>query len=351
MGGGDRAVTGNLISVTVYKRKDRKRNPYWLSYRLPSGERIRKPASHREDYANVKARELEAELNRGNFDPALLTVGGFVESFLVTLKASRSERHYKGCVRTLGLFAQRYGHLCLLDVTPGHAQEFMSTRGHLAAATQARELRELKACFSTAVKWGYLAHNPCAPVRTPRVPRNKPEIPAAADVGRLLEIARDTPFYALLATAAYTGLRRGELASLEWSDVALDRRVLRVRNKPGHPVKDYEERAVPIPDALWRILPRVWWDSPREGWAFPSPKGARWDVNNLSKKLRPIFRAAGLAGGLHQLRHAYASRLAMSGADLPAIQKLLGHANIQTTMIYADVTEEHLKEQAAKLSY
>lgn len=72
---------------------------------------------------------------------------------------------------------------------------------------------------------------------------------------------------------------------------------------------------------------------------------------NLSHRATPIFRKAGIEGALHTLRHAYASHLVMAGVDLPTVQKLLGHANITTTMIYAHVAQDHVKAQVEKLRY
>ena len=151
------------------------------------------------------------------------------------------------------------------------------------------------------------------------------------------------------AAAAYTGLRREELVWLEWKDIDFRRQQIYVRNKPGHPLKDYEARTVPMPDALMSILHQLM--SEIHQWAFPSPRGKRWQSANLSRRVAPLFRKAGIKGAFHTLRHAYASHLVMAGVDLASVQKLLGHSSITTTMIYAHVAQEHLREQVGKLKY
>jgi len=77
----------------------------------------------------------------------------------------------------------------------------------------------------------------------------------------------------------------------------------------------------------------------------------RWDPDNLGHRLTAFFRKSRLKGGSHKLRHTYASHLVMAGVDLPSVQKLMGHSTITTTMIYAHVAQEHLREQVGKFRY
>ena len=284
-----------------------------------------------------------------------MTVRQFLSEFMASV-AHRAKKTVAAYRHTSDRFCDRYGTLKLMDIVPAHIMEFVRQRAHIAPATRAKYLRELSVMFNTAVTWGYILKSPCKGVRAPRIPRNPPRVLEKKQVRELLESVRGTPYYALLATAAFAGLRREELVWLDWEDVDVERGQLYVRNKPDHPLKDYEARTVPIPTALVEILEELRREQGRavEDDAQPvfrSPKGLRWDPMNLSHRATPIFRKVGIEGALHTLRHAYASHLVMAGVDLPTVQKLLGHANISTTMIYAHVAQDHVKQQVEKLSY
>ena len=242
-----------MIKVSVYHRTDDKDHPWWINYRLPTGRRIRVPASHRKDLAKLIALETQRELNAGNFDPQIMIVADFFSEFMADLE-NRSPKTVFGYKRTLRLFEEMFGETRLVDVVPAHIQEFLLKLAPLAAATKARYLRELSAAFNTAVTWGYIPRNPCKGVRRPRTPRNPPRMLEKAELLSLLKLAEGTPLHAMLATAAYAGLRSAELIWLEWKDVDLKRDQIYVRNKPGHPLKNYEARTVPIPERLVNIL-------------------------------------------------------------------------------------------------
>ncbi len=236
----------------------------------------------------------------------------------------------------------------VLNILPSHVQAFQREYKTLAPATQARMLRELSVIFNYGIKFGYLPQNPCADIQAPRLPQNPPKALEKETIQALLRLVHDTPYYGIVAVAAYAGLRREEIVWLDWEDIDLRRSQIYVRNKPKHPLKDYMARTVPVPEALVEILSAL----PRNGKpVFTSPKGKRWQSANLSRRLAPYFRKLGIPGALHILRHTYASHLVMGGADLASVQKLLGHSQITTTMIYAHVAQEHLKEQVKKLGY
>lgn len=336
------------IKVSVYRRSDIKGRAWAINYRLPGGKRIRRTVSHRRDLAQLIARDIETRLNQGEYDPERLTIKTFADSFLANIEDTRSKKHLWACRRILDAFCEDYGRLRLISVNTGHIEQFLSRFKHQAPATQARQGRELKAFFNTAIRFGYIPYNPCSGVRLPRVPRNPPTILDKAEVRKLLNAAKGTPYHGVLATALYAGLRREELVWLEWEDVDLKKRQIYVKNKDGHPLKDHEARTVPIPDELVEVLQQL---PMLSNWVFTSPAGMRWDPDNLTHRLPEVFRKAKLECGLQRLRHTYASHLVMAGVDLASVQKLLGHSSITTTMIYAHVAQEHLKEQVEKLKY
>jgi len=113
-------------------------------------------------------------------------------------------------------------------------------------------------------------------------------------------------------------------------------------------VKNYQARTVPVPKELCRAL-----SASQRGlsWVCLSPGSKQWGLDALGRYASATFGKTGLRGGLHLLRHTYASHLVMAGVDLASVQRLLGHSSITTTMIYAHLSQEHLRQQVAKLEY
>jgi integrase len=137
-------------------------------------------------------------------------------------------------------------------------------------------------------------------------------------------------------------MRRDELMHLEWSDIDLKNSRLFIRPKADWHPKDYEFRTIPLGAQIKETLMSVM----GEGLVFTRYKEPR----SLSRRFTQALRAANIQNAcLHTLRHTYASHLVMSGVDLATVQKLLGHADIKTTMRYAHLAPGHLEIAAKKL--
>jgi integrase len=172
--------------------------------------------------------------------------------------------------------------------------------------------------------------------------------------------ARSVPqLYTMVATAIYAGLRKGELLGLRWIDVHLDRAQLTVARSYTLAPKSGKARHLPMHPELVRIL-RLW--QPRcpataerlvfpaldvcEGWAM----GARREMYCLPGYLK-------LAGchvpekPWHSLRHTFASHFMMAGGNILTLQKLLGHASIEQTMIYAHLAPDFMAAEVARMSF
>jgi integrase len=128
----------------------------------------------------------------------------------------------------------------------------------------------------------------------------------------------------IFATLLLTGLRKQEIYFLAWNDLDLVRATVRVTPKPtaGFSPKDYEERTIPIPPDLLKLLKK----GPRSSeWIFTNGKGTR--LNHLLRRLKTIAKQAnGGDATLHKFRHSYATRLLEKGCDIVTVQHLLGHS-------------------------
>jgi integrase/recombinase XerD len=222
----------------------------------------------------------------------------------------------------------------------------------LAASSVARKASALRAFYGFLEEEGLRADNPSVALPRPVTRRPLPKILSTAEVDRFfaliaerLAVERPAPadlrLAALIELLYGSGLRATELVSLPRRALAADRPFLILKGKGAR------ERLVPISDraraavAAW--LPQVPGDSP---WLFPSGKSHLSRVR-LYQLVKALAAAAGIAPDRvspHVLRHAFATHLLEGGADLRALQAMLGHADIGTTQIYTHVDSRRLVE-------
>ncbi|MEL7463594.1 MAG: site-specific tyrosine recombinase XerD [Pseudomonadota bacterium] len=231
----------------------------------------------------------------------------------------------------------------------------------LAAATRARRLSALRRFHGFLYEDGARSDDPAARIAGPRKARRLPKTLSMAEVDALLSAARerDDPRLACLIETLYaTGMRVSELVSLPVAAARGDPRMILVRGKGGR------ERMTPLSPparaavAVWLAARDAGERARKEKGGAPSPflfpsAGAKGHLTRerlfqLIKDLAAAARIDPARVSPHVLRHAFASHLLANGADLRAIQQLLGHADISTTEIYTHVQEERLKKLVAE---
>lgn len=167
-----------------------------------------------------------------------------------------------------------------------------------------------------------------------KVPKRLPQILTRVEVARLIDAAPTLRGRTLLATAYAAGLRVSELCALQLSDIesAPERMCIKVRQGKGG-----QDRYTLLSPLLLDMLRRYWSDRRPRIWLFPNPSGgAPIEIKTAQRIYCAARDAAGIApeGGIHSLRHAFATHLIEAGVDLPTVQRLLGHGHISTTMRY-----------------
>jgi integrase/recombinase XerD len=181
----------------------------------------------------------------------------------------------------------------------------------------------------------------------PKRAQKLPEILSREEVGRIIGAARSLRARVLLMTAYSAGLRLGEILRLRVRDIDTERRLIRVEQGKGR--KDRYSVLSPRLLEQLRRYQRVY--HPRE-YLFPSKQADRPTHETVVQKMYAAARKrAGVQkrGGIHSLRHAFATHLLEAGTNLPVIQELLGHTSIQTTMRYVHVAEKNLSAQFSPL--
>ena len=218
----------------------------------------------------------------------------------------------------------------------------------LAPATLARKISALRQFFGFLVDEGLRDDDPTHALPRPATRRPLPKILTHAEIERLFATAEaeaqsDSPaavrMLALLELLYGSGLRATELVSLPLSSVPRDAPFLTVTGKGG------KARLVPISQRAGAALQRWLGLRPTESpWLFPSRTGHISRVR-LFQMLKQLATRADMAPeklSPHVLRHAFATHLLQGGADLRALQTLLGHADISTTQIYTHVDAARL---------
>lgn len=162
------------------------------------------------------------------------------------------------------------------------------------------------------------------------------------------ENSRMAPFPRVLKFLLNTGLRSGELCNLTWIDVNLDTGLIRIRPKPGWTPKSYSRDFFMNEEAIKVLRPLA---KDKGEYVFESSANQQLDTDTIRTALIDIAKAAGIAGltRVHDLRHTFNSLMQMNGVDPATMGKILGHKDIETTMIYTHQTEEHLKKSANKV--
>jgi len=216
---------------------------------------------------------------------------------------------------------------------------------NLTALTIRRKLAAVRSFFRFMLREGVVELNVAKLVRTPKAPKKLPEVMTAEQVNTLLDgvaagklerpsPARDRAIFEVLYGC---GIRVSELAGLNLEDIDRSQGWLRVRGKGR------KERQVPLPGQAARALERYLGERPvkrDERAVFLNHRGARLTTRGISGivKLYATYLAGDPSVHPHSFRHAYATHLLADGADLRAIQELLGHSRLSTTQKYTQVS-------------
>ena len=305
-----------------------------------------------------------------------LTTGQYLHQWLDGYAQSHVRpltlRRYRGIVERY--LVPAIGNVPLTSLQPLHVQQAhnQALAGGLSARSIVQHHRVLSEALKHAEQWGMLSRNVARLVSPPRSAYKEARFLDAAEARRLIEAAKSTRYYVLLALALATGLRRGELLGLRWSDIDLEKGSVQViralQHIPGaglqlHDVKSTHSRrklalspnAVLVLRAHHDDAEAVQAETGNElelsAFVFCHPTGLPLSPNTISHVFHRVAKAAGIDGArFHSLRHSYASLLLAQGANLKDIQALLGHSSIAITgNLYAHVTEQRQREVAARI--
>jgi len=338
----------------------KKGNIYFVDYRV-NGRRIRKAVGRSKKIADLACKDLEVKLakNELGFLKADQPFAKLVEEYRAYCKtnlAPSTQRRYQAILDNFTRFLKQthYELEKISQFKPKVFEDFKQfRRGENAESrTINHEIITIKMMFRLAVQWGYIDQNPVIGVSSLRIPqKNAPRFLTEEECKKLLE-ASDKWLYPIFYTFLNTGMRKSELENLEWSDVDFDRKKIKITVKDEWSPKT-NEREIPINDGLLEVLKNQRAKVKGSKYVFTDEGDGQIYKNRLRKRLMTLTKKLGFGEvtQIHALRHTFASHLVMKGVDLATVKKLMGHSDIDTTMIYSHLTEKHVDDAVGKLSF
>lgn len=222
-------------------------------------------------------------------------------------------------------------------------------------STISRSIASIKAFYHYMEKECHLTSNPSEDLKAPKIEKKLPTILSTEDVSRLLEqpdgdSAKELRDKAMLELIYATGIRVSELVSLKVEDVNLQMEYLTCADQ-------HRERVIPFGDvardALKKYLtygrPKMITDEAEER-LFTNCSGGAMSRQGFWKLVKAYGKKAGIETEItpHTLRHSFAAHLVSNGADLKSVQEMLGHADISTTQVYAQMGQTGIREVYVK---
>jgi integrase len=308
----------------------------------------------RKDAERELARLLREVETGVALDPGRATVGEWLQAWLSQKRpqlASKTFERYEQVVRLHLLPA--LGRVPLRKLHPQHVRALHAQllEAGLHPRTVLHVHRVLHTALEDALRQEVVGRNVCDAVRPPRVPVREVTVPTEEQLVKLLRAVRGTRLEVPVVLAALCGLRRGEVLGLRWEDVDFDRGVLMVRRslevtRAGLQLKETKTgraRAVALPAQVLRLLRAhrrrqaegrlragpSWTD---HGLVCPGRDGGPWHPTSFSHEFAALAHSVGLRLRFHDLRHAHASYLLRTGADVRTVAARLGHSTPTLTL-------------------
>jgi len=329
--------------------RPRKSGVWWIDYRDGAGRRHREKVGRRGEARSAYGRRVK-EVAEGKYIPPRAAGGALTFRDLANLAMAQKKlrlrpQSYRTDMVRLGKILPMIGGVPVEQLGPERIEAALGSlrRDGLTGGTVNRYRTMVSSIFSWACSIGRARLNPVARVKRYKENEDRIRYLLPEEETKLREEirARCPEREAELDLALYTGMRRGEQFTLKWQDVHRDQGYIEVHGKTGRRQVQANAKTFAAIEQLRTRRPDsdfVCAETQRDGQA----DWRRW--------FEKAVRAAGVRNfHWHDLRHTFCSRALMSGLDIRTVQKLAGHASIVTTMKYAHLSPEHLREAAQKI--
>jgi len=246
------------------------------------------------------------------------------------------------------LAVEMFGDVPLRSITQRDVDAYRSARLlKVKPNTVISEMAKLRAAFRLAVRWNYIERSPFERCIMPVVPESYPLFFTREQFDKVVSLENMEYYKGVYVFAVNTGLRQGELIHLLRDNVDAERRIITVISTETHRTKTRTSRKVPMNDAVMDVVRGLQRDSEY----LLSNHGRHMAADTLYQRFKKRIREAELDDRFHfhTLRHTFASWLVQAGVDIYRVKELLGHSDIQTTMIYAHLRPSDLHDAVSVL--
>ncbi len=272
-------------------------------------------------------------------------------------KSTFSPRNAGVYKRALDHFARLFPDIKLNQISARHWDEYKSMRAQeVTQITVNIELRTLKAVLNTALRWELISKNPFLKQKLFSIPERNPLFLSVDDFKTLYNKVEEQWFKDVLMVAVCTGMRRSELCNLQWSDIDLSRKVIMVQSKEGFTTKHGKNRVIPMNGIMIDIFNRLFLTKQlkqyKHDYVFVSRRRHIYPLT-LSKKFKSYVQKVKSINPkihFHSCRHSFASWLVQNNTSLYEVQKLLGHSDAKTTMVYSHLIPEQMHNVVNKIN-
>ncbi|MBI9081476.1 MAG: site-specific integrase [Pseudodesulfovibrio sp.] len=233
----------------------------------------------------------------------------------------------------------------LHHIRPRHGDHYIShcSKRGLQPASVVNHYRHLHTAFNIAMAWDYIDENPFSKVQPPRIYKKPPQYIPLEECAAFVNGIEDHDKRMLITAYLATGRRRCELLDLEWENINWDRSEYTV-----HVTKIHRDLVFPINDLFHEVLVEqcIFWG--QHDLVFP-----RWkNPDSVTHWVKQELTKAGYGDlHLHNFRHSFACGFVLNDGDIYVLMKLLGHSNVSTTMIYADVSRDKLAVEVNRIRF
>ena len=324
---------------------------WWIEYYV-SGRRKREKIGPSRVLADQVLAKRRVEIAEGKFldkkKEHKTTFPELCETYL-RLHSRVVKRSWKTDEIRAEMLRAFFGNRSLQSITSFLVEQYKEKRSKsksqrkdfFAVATINREMALLKHMFTKAIEWGYADENPVKKIKLYKENNARVRYLEKEEIKKLIENACDH-LKPILIVAFNTGMRKGEILRLKWTDLDFRNNMIHIRQS-----KSGEPRAVPMSETVRRTFIAVR-KHPVSPFVFCDDEGKTY--RDVRKSFFTACKKSDIKDfRFHDARHTYASHLVMKGEGLYTVQKLLGHKKPDMTLRYSHLSSDHLHRAVAKL--
>lgn len=331
-----------------------RRGYFYIAYKRPDGRWMKETAdtdkkSHAKAFLVRRESEMYQAKTSGIPVCSDITLETFKKEYLEYAEANKKATSVRRDMVSLKRILPVFGRLKLREITGGAVQRWVDKRRldkvgdkRVSAQTVCNELNVLSAMFREAIRRELVVSNPVSRVKRPKEDNIIVRYLSTDEEKRLFENLPER-LKPIVTVALHTGMRKGELLNLEWSDVDFEQKLVLVKN-----TKSKRQRYIPMNGELVDTLKDLG-HGEEDIHVFVNKK-----TGDVYKDIKKSWKTTLLAAKIqkfrfHDLRHTFASRLVQAGKSLLAVKELLGHQSVSTTQRYAHLAPSDLREAVEAL--